>query len=79
MGWNRGKHVREAGNETGLVSWGQATRDLEHQVRILDFVCTQERIGMGKTFREFSPVAQTTAVVILTRCIIDILCAPRTR
>ena len=23
--WSRGKHVREAGSETGLVSWGQAT------------------------------------------------------
>ena len=44
------------------LGWKAGVRlhgSLEHQVRIFDFVCTQERIGMGKTFREFSSVAQT--------------------
>ena len=80
-GWNRGKHVREAGSETGLVSWGQATG--EPQTSGEDFGCHlhSREDRLGKTLGELPLVAQTQtmAVVILTGCITDILCAARTR
>lgn len=75
-GWNRERHVGEAGTNAGVKLQGS----LRQRVRTVDFICPQGRQGMRKALRVLlgGPDLKEMIVGSLIGYVTDIQCAART-